>query len=100
MPTVRSFSSKLVTNQEVGKLFAVVSSCEALSPIFSSVIYSQLYKATLDVYLGTIFILSASLALIPLIIFVWIHLNKKKLDRYKRFEDEKEINNGEQPIAA
>ena len=44
-----------------GKIFALVASAEALVPIVASLLYSKLYSATLDLFIGTFYLLSSAI---------------------------------------
>lgn len=60
----RSVISSVVANDEVGKLFALVTSLESLTPLIASPLYSRLYKATITTIPNAFNILSASLGLL------------------------------------
>ena len=45
-PVLRSMTSKLVPVDERGKVFAILSVCDNAVPLFSGILYSQLYNAT------------------------------------------------------
>ncbi|XP_033316156.1 thymic stromal cotransporter homolog isoform X2 [Bombus bifarius] len=47
-PVLRSMTSKLVPVDERGKVFAILSVCDNAVPLFSGILYSQLYNATID----------------------------------------------------
>lgn len=57
-PLLRSMASKVVPTLERGKVFAVLSVCDNAVPLVSSVLYTQVYNWTLNVFPG-IFILTA-----------------------------------------
>lgn len=54
-PVLRSITSKLVPINERGIIFAFLSVCDNAVPLFSGVIYTQVYNATLDTYPAAIF---------------------------------------------
>ena len=65
-PTIRSMMTRCVTQKELGKVFAILSSTEAFVPILAANIYNPLYQATKDTDLpGTAFLFSASFLMIP-----------------------------------
>lgn len=63
-PMCRSSISLIVANDEIGKLFALITSLESLTPLIASPIYTKLYKATLTTFPNAFNILSASLGLV------------------------------------
>ncbi|XP_059091356.1 proton-coupled folate transporter-like [Tigriopus californicus] len=68
LPAMRSVISKCVTQEELGKIFAMLSSCEAIVPILGSLLYSNVYLLTAESnYPGTIFLTSAGFLMINLL---------------------------------
>lgn len=66
-PTIRAMMSRCVTPGDLGKVFAILGSTEALVPIIAANIYNPLYQATKDSAVpGAAFLFSASFLLIPL----------------------------------
>ncbi|XP_033327300.2 putative peptidoglycan muropeptide transporter SLC46 [Megalopta genalis] len=47
-PVLRSMISKLVSLEERGKMFAMLSVCDNAVPLFSGILYTQLYNATIN----------------------------------------------------
>lgn len=67
-PAIRGNMSKCVQPDELGKVFAILASAEALVPILASTIYSELYLATKDTDVpGAPYFLSAGFNLVVLI---------------------------------
>ena len=66
----RSMVSKLVSSDELGKIYAVLGSVEALVPILGMLIYSNIYRASLNFFPGIIFIVTAVLMFFALIAYV------------------------------
>ncbi|KAK0074163.1 hypothetical protein PV325_008684, partial [Microctonus aethiopoides] len=50
-PVLRSMMSKVVPINERGKVFAILSVCDNAVPLFSGVLYSQLYNETYYTYM-------------------------------------------------
>lgn len=67
-PMTRSVMASIVANDEVGKLFAFVTSAESLTPLIASPLYSRLYKATITTHPNAFNILSGSLGLLVTVI--------------------------------
>lgn len=59
-PVLRSMTSKLVPIEERGKVFAMLSVCDNAVPLFSGVLYSQLYNATIKTTPSSIYWLTFS----------------------------------------
>jgi len=73
-----------------GRLFAVLSSCETIVPIFSSVTYTQLYKATEVSFTSAVYLLSASILAVPMLTFLWIFIDERKINKANKERLEKE----------
>ncbi|XP_067122721.1 probable peptidoglycan muropeptide transporter SLC46 [Centruroides vittatus] len=78
---VRSRISKIVSEDELGKIFAFLSSCESLVPVVSSLLFTQIFNATIHIFPGTAYVVAASFAILPIIVFWWI--GRKKSNDYE-----------------
>lgn len=67
----RSIWSKIITEDEVGKAFALLSCGESLSTMIGSVVFSRLYNFTLPYWAGTTFVLDALVYVLVLLITLW-----------------------------
>ncbi|TRY99243.1 hypothetical protein DNTS_022808 [Danionella cerebrum] len=65
-PVLRSMMSKVVSNSEQGALFACVAFTESLSSNVAATVFSRLYAATVAWCPGFVFLLGASLCIIPM----------------------------------
>ncbi|XP_063874795.1 proton-coupled folate transporter-like [Scylla paramamosain] len=68
----RGALSKLVAPDELGAVFSVVGILESLAPIISSLVYTPIYNMTLNVFSGTVFLISAALTLVICCIYTWL----------------------------
>ncbi|KAG8197166.1 hypothetical protein JTE90_011326 [Oedothorax gibbosus] len=68
----RSRISKVTSKDDLGKVFAFLSSTESLFPIVATAVVSQIFNATLDFYPGLIFFLIAALLVVPVLIYFWL----------------------------
>ncbi|XP_077302511.1 lysosomal proton-coupled steroid conjugate and bile acid symporter SLC46A3 [Arctopsyche grandis] len=84
-PVIRSMTSKTVPLEERGKVFALLSVCDNAVALFSSILYSQLYNATLDTeYPNAIFFLTiaSQFTVLLLISCVHISLGSEPMEKY------------------
>lgn len=51
-PMIRSMTSKVVPSNERGKVFAALAVCDNSVPLISGVLYTQVYKLTIDTFPG------------------------------------------------
>lgn len=63
-PLARSQISKLVSPQEVGKVFAFMSFLETVSPLTAAPLYTYVYNHTMTWFLSAVFWVTAGLALV------------------------------------
>ena len=76
--TVRSILSKTSDSSTGGTLFSLFASIEALVPLITSPLIAFIYTSTLSIFPGTIFLVTAGLFFINIIIFSAIFVNKIK----------------------
>lgn len=67
---IRSKMSKIVSKDESTKIFSALTTIEVLIPFISSLIYTNIFDATIDWYPNLVFQVSACVLLIPLVLFV------------------------------
>jgi len=72
----RSLLSKLVHNDEEGKLFSVLGSGETIAK-FVALIFTALYGITLDIFPGMSFLIASVLYTIMLFLILFIHMSTK-----------------------
>lgn len=66
--------SKVIDRNEVGKVFSLMTALDTTAPMFSSTLYTFVFKYTIDSYPGTVFQMTALLMFIPIMIVMWIDL--------------------------
>ena len=74
MIAIRSHLSKIIHEDEIGKVFSLMATVEALTPTLASVFYSSIFAVSIDTYPGLAFQIAAFILFIPLIVFIWIDL--------------------------
>ncbi|XP_061198268.1 proton-coupled folate transporter-like [Saccostrea echinata] len=74
---VRSLLSKMVHEDEVGKMFSLLGSGETVAK-FCAVFFTYLYGHSLDIFPGLPFILAAVLYIFMIIIMLIVHINSRK----------------------
>ncbi|XP_048516162.1 proton-coupled folate transporter [Athalia rosae] len=81
-PVLRSMTSKVVHIKERGRIFAILSVCDNAVPLFSGVLYSQLYNATIHTVPSAIYWLtfSTQIAVFLLIMVIHVTLGKRQLE--------------------
>ncbi|XP_052752601.1 proton-coupled folate transporter-like isoform X2 [Galleria mellonella] len=81
---LRSIASKLVSYQELGKVFSLFGVAETMVPLVFAPLYSRVYIATLHVLPGAIFLLSVLFVIPATVIFGWFYWMHKKDKKDKR----------------
>ncbi|GFU31645.1 proton-coupled folate transporter [Nephila pilipes] len=68
----RSRISKVVSNDDLGKVFSFVATAESLLPVLTTVLISQIFNAFLNIYPGMPYIVLAIFLLLPFSVFTWM----------------------------
>ncbi|KAL1235686.1 putative peptidoglycan muropeptide transporter SLC46 [Trichinella pseudospiralis] len=78
VPTMKSFTAKLVAHDEVGKIFTAFGLGSDLAHLLSAVLLNSIYTATVSFFPGSVFLFGASLSFIGLVLFcfVWFELKR------------------------
>jgi len=74
---VRSLLSKMVHEDEVGKMFSLLGSGETMAK-FLAVIFTYLYGSTLDIFPGFAFLFAAGLYTLMVIIILLVHVKPQE----------------------
>lgn len=72
-PALRSMASKVVPSEERGKVFSMLSVCDNAIPLFSGVLYTQLFNATIDTLPSSIYWLTFASQVAVLLLILIIH---------------------------
>ncbi|KAJ8732509.1 hypothetical protein PYW07_015108 [Mythimna separata] len=95
---IQSISTKLVDGEEFGKLNSLFGLVEAMVPLVYGPLYSRVYMATINIFLGTVYILGAVLTLPAFAIFGWLYYqNKKEKLKTEAPIEDSEIQKDEKP---
>ncbi|CAB3409417.1 unnamed protein product [Caenorhabditis bovis] len=66
----RAFFSNIIDNNEQGKIFSVLALLEGVTTLVATAIYNNVYPKTLLVFPGLLYVISAALLVIPLIVIL------------------------------
>ncbi|XP_054156892.1 proton-coupled folate transporter-like [Oppia nitens] len=77
---IKSHFSKIVTPQEIGKVFSCLATIEAITPLIAAGIFTTLFNATINTNPGLALIVVAGLLVIPFTAMIWIHFCTKLPD--------------------
>jgi len=89
---IRSALSKLVSSNDTGKVFACIGAIQAIVG-FLSPIYSLIYRATYDLYLGFVYGLSCTILSIMFCFTIYVNLFVKKYEKRQRLKEKYELEN-------
>ncbi|CAB3243676.1 unnamed protein product [Arctia plantaginis] len=81
---LRSIASKLVSYQELGKVYSLFGVAETMMPIIFAPLYSRVYIATLNILPGAVFLVSVLITIPALSIFIWFYYQHKQDEKDKR----------------
>ncbi|XP_064462910.1 uncharacterized protein LOC135373751 isoform X2 [Ornithodoros turicata] len=68
---IRTHLSKLLAEDEVGKIFSFLASCEAILPIVGEVIFTKVFQWSLDFFPGLVYLIAAAICLCSVVLLVY-----------------------------
>ncbi|KAG8192197.1 hypothetical protein JTE90_009960 [Oedothorax gibbosus] len=68
---VRSLISKLVLEEELGRVFSFLATCEAIVPLLGSAIITKIFNAAIKVFPGACYLAATVFLMLPLGTFIW-----------------------------
>jgi len=87
---VRSRLSKLVNKEELGRAFSFLGICESIAPLIGTVVFIQIYNASLNIFPGMAFAFAGVFLLPSAVIFGWMmKMPTISLAEYAREEEMK-----------
>ncbi|XP_066957091.1 lysosomal proton-coupled steroid conjugate and bile acid symporter SLC46A3-like [Macrobrachium rosenbergii] len=78
----RAVISKLVPQEEVGAIFSLLASWEAIVPLISAPVYTFVYNVTVATFPGTIYFVSAAATAVSLLIYLFNSLARSERGSY------------------
>ncbi|XP_076347160.1 putative peptidoglycan muropeptide transporter SLC46 [Tachypleus tridentatus] len=88
--SIRSRLSKLVPQDELGKVFAMLATIESVIPVLGNSMFSLLYNTTININPGISYVVASSFAILPIIVFVWcFRLDMRNTNGYEKMQNEK-----------
>ncbi|GFN99410.1 solute carrier family 46 member 3 [Plakobranchus ocellatus] len=79
---LRSILSKSVSDDETGKVFALASSAETAAKLIGSVVFVNIYAATLKLWAGLAYMCCAFVYLFLIVIMVWLYKEVQLMSRH------------------
>ncbi|XP_078350899.1 lysosomal proton-coupled steroid conjugate and bile acid symporter SLC46A3-like [Oculina patagonica] len=81
-PCLRSIVSKQVESSELGTTFALLASLEVLETLIASIIFNNIYSATVEWLPGFCYFLMSGLVVIPIVLLVWLYVLERRSNPY------------------
>ncbi|OWR42700.1 hypothetical protein KGM_210156 [Danaus plexippus plexippus] len=72
LPLINSYVSKFLPEEDIAKVFALLCAMESVAQIIAPIIFNSLYSSTLSVFPGAIYILSAVMNVICLVMLIQV----------------------------
>ncbi|XP_050678237.1 proton-coupled folate transporter-like isoform X1 [Leptidea sinapis] len=85
--SLRSMASKLVRDEEMGKMNSLFSLVETLAALLFDPTYSTLYSRTISIFTGAVYIFSAIMTIPAISILLWLFVQHRSEAKQKRIED-------------
>lgn len=74
---MRAYVSKIVDRNEITKIFSLLATLESIMPLISTVIFTEIFTATIKSYPSLIHHVCAAALFVPLISLTWMEFNCK-----------------------
>ncbi|KAK3609770.1 hypothetical protein CHS0354_022629, partial [Potamilus streckersoni] len=84
---IRSLLSKLVHEDEIGKIFAVLGSWETVAK-FLALVFTALYGSTIDIFPGFSFVLASGLYTVMVVIILLVHVTVRRYEERRGSDEE------------
>ncbi|KAK3599656.1 hypothetical protein CHS0354_029119 [Potamilus streckersoni] len=84
---LRSIMSSSVQQNEQGKLFSIIGALEAVATLCATLIFNNLYSATLTFYSGFPFFVGAVVIAVGFFLTLWVHRKIDPKQRYHTLEE-------------
>ena len=98
---IRSLLSKIVPKTDLGKVYSILSSLESAAPLIISPVIVTIYKATIDHFAGTIFLVFAALfVLVTICLLIVYFVLKRPNGGYDQLHNEVLHHDDEQNVEA
>ncbi|KAI1292525.1 hypothetical protein HDE_06950 [Halotydeus destructor] len=81
--TTRAYVTRLIEPDELGSVYSVTAGFQAIMPLAASVIFTQIFNATLNTAPGLVYLISGYLVLFVMITFVIADIHSRLLARSK-----------------
>ncbi|XP_020603497.1 solute carrier family 46 member 3-like [Orbicella faveolata] len=81
-PCLRSIISKQVESSELGTTFALVASLEVLDTLLASIIFNNIYSATVEWLPGFCYFLMSGLNVIAIFLLTWLYMLEQRSNPY------------------
>ncbi|KAG8197163.1 hypothetical protein JTE90_011323 [Oedothorax gibbosus] len=78
---IRSRISKISEKDELGRVFAFLSTCEAMFPMFGTILVTKVFNATMDIYPSVSYLMTVGMLVLPLGTFTWVYIHHKREQR-------------------
>ncbi|XP_054710864.1 proton-coupled folate transporter-like [Uloborus diversus] len=67
---IRSFISKLIDKEELGRVFSFLATCEAIVPTLGTIAVTKVFNATIEIYPSVSYLMTVGILALPLLTFI------------------------------
>jgi len=99
-PCLRSMLSKQVESSELGTMFALVASLEVLETLIASVIFNNIYSATVDWLPGFSYLLMSGMIVFPIFLMIWLYVLQRRDNPYTPMDTVGQLSSPESSLNA
>ncbi|XP_071034459.1 probable peptidoglycan muropeptide transporter SLC46 isoform X1 [Parasteatoda tepidariorum] len=85
---VRSLISKIVPENELGRVFSFLATCESIVPLLGSLVIAKIFNATIKIFPGACYLSATVFLLLPLGTFLYqFKKERSNLPKHETFSD-------------
>merc|ERR1711874_366623 len=70
---IRSLLSKVTHQDEIGKVYSLLSSLEAAVPLAAAPLFSEIYNNTMETFIGAVYVVEAGIVGLSGIVFLYVY---------------------------
>ncbi|KAG8197164.1 hypothetical protein JTE90_011324 [Oedothorax gibbosus] len=75
---IRTIISKLADKDELGRVFSFLATCEAILPMFGSILVTKVFNATLDTFPNVTYMMTVGFLILPMGTLGWLYLRSRR----------------------
>ncbi|XP_065084289.1 probable peptidoglycan muropeptide transporter SLC46 [Ochlerotatus camptorhynchus] len=97
---IRSIVSKLVDQDEIGKILAILGIVDSTQAVIFPTLYSAVYLKSQEVFIGSVFLLSEAFLLVSVGLYISLYFMSRKLTKKKNTHQREGVDNAAMEVTS